>query len=483
MKMSLRTKTFLLIVSIAIVLIGVAILTSGIIFSNIIDRQYKDKAVDVGKTVALVIDADKVKAVDDAVMAIYDAIPEDKRVCYSKSGEEGLEEYLARFESVLEMQEFKDLKAQMQTIRDANGLRFLYITHVGETIDGYDIIIADADEQEDSPPGYLELIYDDDREDMIANHGDYKPCITNEEFGWLVSAGSPIKLSNGDLHCYIIADVSMNEVRAEQTRTILIVVGILLGLTVIICVIAILIVNKSIIRPINVLSKSAENFYKQSDGDTKPSGFASIDIHTGDEIEALAESIKKMERDINAHIANILSMTDELSMTRRHADQMNELANTDALTGLKNKTAFDIEVKKLDALIADGNAEFAIAMIDLNYLKTTNDNYGHECGDAALKKVAAIISKNFEGMPVYRIGGDEFVVIVEGNESCKILDYVERFRAEIAKTSADQTAQPWLRTSAAIGYSVFDAASDDCVEDVFRLADRAMYKYKRRMKQ
>ena len=122
-------------------------------------------------------------------------------------------------------------------------------------------------------------------------------------------------------------------------------------------------------------------------------------------------------------------------------------------------------------------------MIDLNFLKQTNDNHGHECGDEALKKLSQVICSVFVHSPVFRIGGDEFTVLLENNDYDKIEELTNEFREKIERIYNHESLKPWERISAAIGYSLFDPKKDDDASDVFRRADEQMYKVKHQMKE
>ena len=95
---------------------------------------------------------------------------------------------------------------------------------------------------------------------------------------------------------------------------------------------------------------------------------------------------------------------------------MDELAYRDSLTGAGNKAAYEKAVRKLDWDILAGTADFAIVMGDLNYLKRINDSYGHDKGNVYIKGMHAMLAEAFQESPIFRIGGDEFVVIVQDRE-------------------------------------------------------------------
>ena len=88
--------------------------------------------------------------------------------------------------------------------------------------------------------------------------------------------------------------------------------------------------------------------------------------------------------------------------------------DTDPLTGVKNKNAYDRKVEDISLRIKNkDNIKFAIALFDINDLKVTNDQFGHNAGDKLIIRSARLICSQFKRSPVYRIGGDEFVVILE----------------------------------------------------------------------
>ena len=201
-----------------------------------------------------------------------------------------------------------------------------------------------------------------------------------------------------------------------------------------------------------------------------------------DEISSLCNEVAVMIVELERYMQRLLDTARELATTREEADLLGALARTDTLTGLPNKTAYDEAMELVGLDVLAGTARFAIVMIDLNYLKRTNDLYGHQAGDRALCKMADLIGEAFADVPAYRIGGDEFVVVVCG-EACDGLDEsVARLEAALSEASADERLDPCERISASVGVAVFDPAHDDGPAEVFKRADVAMYQRKRAMK-
>lgn len=206
------------------------------------------------------------------------------------------------------------------------------------------------------------------------------------------------------------------------------------------------------------------------------------DVMGSDEIAALSMQIAAMIIELENYMTNLWVTARELSSTKKQADELNKLAHKDALTGIRNKTAYDNEVKRLEWALDDGYTKFGIAMIDLNFLKRINDTYGHEQGNVAIKKLCRMVCDIFAHSPVFRIGGDEFVVILENEDYDNIESLIQKFNAELDKIARDKTLEYWERISASIGYALYDPDTDNSVNNVFKRADKAMYMRKKEMK-
>lgn len=107
-----------------------------------------------------------------------------------------------------------------------------------------------------------------------------------------------------------------------------------------------------------------------------------------------------------------------------------------------------------------------------------------DCGDMALRKLSGLICTVFMHSPVFRIGGDEFVVILKNNDYDEVDELVAEFRAKIDEFErADaRELKPWERISAAIGFVRYDPNLDSDVAGTFRRADKQMYACKQQMK-
>ena len=93
-----------------------------------------------------------------------------------------------------------------------------------------------------------------------------------------------------------------------------------------------------------------------------------------------------------------------------------------------------------------------------------------------------IVCKNFAHSPVFRIGGDEFVIVLENEDYDNASFLVEKFRSTLEEIARDDFLEPWEKVSAAIGWTMFDPENDKGVQSVFKRADNLMYEDKKAMK-
>lgn len=242
--------------------------------------------------------------------------------------------------------------------------------------------------------------------------------------------------------------------------------------------------KKRVIRPVQDLENGVNEFAKKSRNGTALESLVMKlpEIHTGDEMEMLYNAVLSMSEDITGYAESLLQAEGEVERMKSRVSRMGALAYKDALTQVKNKTSYDEESQLLEQDIADGSAQFAIVMIDLNHLKKMNDTYGHEHGNDYIQLSCRMICVVFSHSPVFRVGGDEFVVILKDSDYGRRDKLVEILREDFEMTSTADELEPWERASAAIGMAIYEKGKDTCVEDVFKRADVLMYENKKAMK-
>lgn len=194
------------------------------------------------------------------------------------------------------------------------------------------------------------------------------------------------------------------------------------------------------------------------------------------------DEVGDMAKQLNVMVDKLKNARSSLKDSQQRAEEMTQLATRDALTGIRNRTAYDREVQEMEWSMDDGLTDFGMAVVDLNFLKRINDVHGHENGNIAIKKLCAIVCTIFAHSPVFRIGGDEFVVILKNRDFEQAEALIASFKAQITALQNDASLAPWERVSAAIGYACYDSTTDTSVVHVFRRADKAMYACKKAMK-
>lgn len=156
---------------------------------------------------------------------------------------------------------------------------------------------------------------------------------------------------------------------------------------------------------------------------------------------------------------------------------LKSIAYTDDLTKLKNRTAFDkmlssLSEKKLDL------SNTAIIVFDLNRLKSINDNLGHVIGDKYIKLCADCLKKVFvNGEHIFRIGGDEFVVICINSNISSLQEKIKTLYTNFERYSYGN-----LQLSVAYGFEFYDSYLDKDLYGTFNRADKKMYSFKSRQK-
>ena len=438
--------------------LGVVVLTiAGIWFlsyrltSNQIDRYYKRLTMNSAENYASFVDVDYIRELRAA--AESDEFQELRDLAEETDDESLIQAYLEEhglWENYVEQREI------MRTyVENMDDIDYLYIVawapEKADDGEHYDMYILDADDVPLYETGYYEQ-----REPEF---GDFDPrteneaIISNGDWGWLCSGYAPVFDDEGNMICTVGCDVSMEDVMADRRDNMISLSISAVIYTVIVLIAAFLVVT------INLKSTR----------------------HTQDEIDDIYNEIRSMQIRIIDYIDDITAIKQEKEKVESEATQISMEAQKDALTGIGNKKAYNNKTSELNEAIASGNAEFAILMMDINYLKTVNDNYGHDNGDKYIRGCCHILCDSLKHSPVYRIGGDEFVAVLTGEDYEHRNDRLNDLRKIFEKTFANSSAEPWDRYSASLGMSEYTSA-DESAESVFKRADQAMYEAKNKFK-
>ncbi|WP_207637879.1 GGDEF domain-containing protein [Butyrivibrio sp. XBB1001] len=399
-------------------------------------------------------------------------------------------------ESGEESEKFTALMAFMDSIMEDFNIHYLYIVRPvleDDRMVMMNVISADtAIGRETDPDGYylgfvLEDVYDRETLELYQQHLDMDEISYFKNFsswGYDYTALKPLINADGEHFAALCVDIEVDDVqRAIKTYTVFNVILIVV-LGIMFVTLFILWMNRNITEPLVRLEKSVVSFAERSHEQTNPDLLSYDDphIHTKNEVESLSNAVNLMSIDMRNYVRNIIAAEDRVRDMKNQVTHMDMLAYQDALTHVKNKAWYDKIEERVNADIEAGKARFAILMADLNNLKKINDNYGHEHGNDYIFGACHIICVIFDHSPVFRIGGDEFVVLMENRDYDDKDKLIEELKLAYEETSKDESKEPWERYSSAIGVAVFDSAVDKCMNDVFKRADEAMYKHKQESK-
>lgn len=146
-----------------------------------------------------------------------------------------------------------------------------------------------------------------------------------------------------------------------------------------------------------------------------------------------------------------------------------KIASIDSLTSLKNRYSFENHLKYL----RENPTKITIISVDLNNLKVLNDTLGHSYGDIAIKTIGNFLQDNIKDSDVYRVGGDEFIIITKNDFSYKDVNRLKKQDIEI------ETSDGKIKLDYAIGYEIFDPSSSESLDEVLKISDKKMYENKR----
>ena len=264
-------------------------------------------------------------------------------------------------------------------------------------------------------------------------------------------------LTNG-LKLVVVAPV--DEISAswhKMTRSILLSAIAILVVFALLTLVIVGAVTKPLLRLTSASQKLASGDYN-----------AELDYEGDDEVGILTRSFRQMRDHLKLYISDL-----------------NSRAFSDALTGIKNKGAFEAVKDWLNDAIRLGGTEsrqeFAVVMFDCNGLKKINDEFGHERGDIYLRTAAGVICRTFLHSPVFRMGGDEFLVLLQHEAYRERETLLQVFDSSSEAVNAG-AKNPWEKVNIAKGMAEFRPGVDTDVEQVVRRADEAMYENKRQGK-
>lgn len=387
------------------------------------------RMLDISNTAAAMIDGDALKSVTSA--------------------DEGTEKYESIMRTLRYFQDSIDLK-YIYCVRDMGDGTFTF---------GLDPTVEDPGEF-GSP-----IVYTDALNKASKGHAAADSVQYQDAWGTFYSAYSPVFDSEGKVAGIIAVDFSAEWYNQQLAG--------LTGTTIIVAVLSLLIgggivtaiatkrqkqigsIQGQLNNMANTLMHEMGNDPSEEEGSP-----ASPSSGNADSMDSLEEQIQTMQTELQTQIAQV----------HGHAYQ-------DGLTGVKSKQAFINAEAALDQKLAEGTiSELALVVCDVNGLKTINDTKGHKAGDEYIRQACKMVCDIFTHSPVYRVGGDEFAVILTDR------DYQNR---EVLMYRLHNRSMAHIATEGAVvsgGLAEYDSNSDQSIREVFERADATMYKEKMLLK-
>ncbi len=361
-----------------------------------------------------------------------------------------------------------------------------YIVPTGEPLHMYYILDGVREEKEGSP-GLLKLATD--VLEPLEEHGKMWEAwqtgkvpdgydTYDNEYGKTYAWYTPLYIGRQKLGL-IGTEIEIESVTREIIFNTLRQLGITAFVLFLLDIVVIWGINYFYISRIRKLIDGVERYAKEKDA-----GIAAElegDPQQQDEIAVLGNRISEMILELDNYMQSMVTTVERLMIAKTQVDVMSKVAHRDALTGIRNSTSYKESLKRLEGERRAGKDEFGIAVVDLNNLKRINDTYGHETGNVSIKKCCKMVCTVFTHSPVFRIGGDEFAIILENEDYRNTEELISQLNRQMDELKNDTSLEEWERITAAVGFARYDPSKDDSVSSVFRRADNAMYEKKKKM--
>ena len=479
---SIRTKIYIFV---GLIVFGVAFGTAEIAYktgADQIDEYYKQNAADNARNFASFVDGDFIKELRATVES--DEYQQLRDKAEEEDDESLIEDYLK--EKGL-WDKYNEIRIMITNyLENMQGVKYIYIVAHGDKDAEYDMYLIDEEEIELYETGYYEEREAELRGIDLENMPE--PTISHGDWGWLCSDFKPVYDSNGECVCIVGCDFDMNDIMKERHRLMIILLVTAAIFTLAILIIAVLFINKIVVKPLDSMTKEMKKFNPSEHASYEDAGVIELDIKSNDEIGEIYNGIRSMQLNIIDYLKDLsvlqedkIKAKNDIMDKEKRIGQLSIEINRDSLTGVGSKTAYIKKVDTLNRMIKEEDAEFALVMVDANNLKRINDDYGHKSGDIYIKGCCHMICEAFKHSPVYRIGGDEFVVILQGIDYKDREMIVDKLVTAYEKCQNDTDLKPWQRYSAAVGMAE-RTHEDRTAEPVFKRADKAMYENKARLK-
>lgn len=288
--------------------------------------------------------------------------------------------------------------------------------------------------------GYAYLM---NRNDIVLYHKDLSQGAqfqSNPEFREI-----EVYLSNG---MWLGIATPLSKIYDMRNRVLMHLMAAILIVAMLVSLLSIVVVSR-VIRPLAGMTEAAKRI---ASGDLN----VKISYESGNELGILVRSIREMAGKLEGYVYR------------------------DKLTGLRNAAAYMSKAAELNAqakVIPD--LAYGVVLFDVNFLKKVNDNYGHQAGNQLIRHASRVICKVFAHSPVYRVGGDEFVAVLQHQDYDNRAELICLFDQKISEASFKVSGET-INLSVARGLAIYESGMD--FSDVTKRADVMMYNHKAAIK-
>ena len=288
-----------------------------------------------------------------------------------------------------------------------------------------------------------DYVYILDRNNVVLYHQDQPPGSQfqpNPDFQEI-----EVYLTNG---MWLGIAIPLSKVHDERNKILMNLIAAIIVVAMLISIASIALASRAI-KPLTGMTEAAKRI---ASGDLN----VKISYESGNEIGILVRSIHEMAARLEVYVYR------------------------DKLTGLRNMAAYTSKMAELDAQSRiSPDLSYGVIIFDVNFLKKVNDNYGHIAGNDLLRHAAKVIREVFGNNLVYRVGGDEFAAILEGETYEKRQELLNLFDEKIAQERF-VAAGDTLSVSVARGLGIYKKEMN--FSAVAKVADSAMYQHKAAIK-
>ncbi|SEA59393.1 diguanylate cyclase (GGDEF) domain-containing protein [Oribacterium sp. KHPX15] len=295
---------------------------------------------------------------------------------------------------------------------------------------------------------------------------------------YLLSYVRPILDKDGNYVASACVDFSMEYMFKQDKRFIFQLAGILGLLMVIILTINILILRHKVTHPLDRMTSCIDSFVYETEASRfqNVQRLESLDFRQEDEIGVLYNSFVSNMKESLYYMSNFNKAKDEIVEKENEIEKISQKTYTDGLTPAKNKAAYLDDEIVYDIKIKNGLKDIATVMVDINNLKYVNDTFGHDVGDKYIMGCYDIIQDTYKNSPIYRMGGDEFLVVLT-EEDFEVRDQLfEDINARYQQCYDNEKKEPYDRYSASVGMASYN--DGDEFRDIIKRADKHMYERK-----